>query len=367
MDFDRTGSYHTKKYQMDRSDDAACSSLFLASGESHAETTGGKAQTLLAASGDYPADCESDGLFVSFRTRHVILCGGHGGIYVAAALGHSGAFGSCVDGMHQVIFLCTLSDGYSGGDAHRHSVGNIGLCRGMPMEEEMGETEKGMLEVRGIQKTYRRNPVLTDVNLIVPDGECVGLAGANGVGKSTLLKILVGGLAADGGEIFFHGEPVGAKQLSEKVGYVPQENPLFEDLTAKDNLELWFRGDKKRIEKEFCDGLLEKFGIAEFYDKRVSRLSGGMKKRLSICCALASDPEILVLDEPGAALDLLAKQAILDVIRDFTKEGKSVIITSHEIPELMMCDRLYGMKNGITTLWEKEINSLDLQRWMEED
>lgn len=223
-----------------------------------------------------------------------------------------------------------------------------------------------MLEVRGIQKSYRRNPVLTDVSLVVPDGECVGLVGANGVGKSTLLKILVGGLTADSGEIFLDGEPVGAEQLSEKAGYVPQENPLFEDLTVKDNLELWFQGDKKRIEKELKCGPLARFGIYDFYTKRVSRLSGGMKKRLSICCALASEPVLLVLDEPGAALDLLAKQVILDYIRDFTNEGKSVIITSHEIPELMICDRLYGMKNGITTQWEKEINSIYLQQWMED-
>lgn len=222
-----------------------------------------------------------------------------------------------------------------------------------------------MLEVRGIQKSYRRNPVLLDGSLVVPDGECVGLVGANGVGKSTLLKILVGGLTADGGEIFLDGELVGAEELSERVGYVPQENPLFEDLTVKDNLELWYQGDKKRIEKELKCGLLARFGIYDFYSKRVSRLSGGMKKRLSICCALASEPVLLVLDEPGAALDLLAKQSILDYIRDFTNEGKSVIITSHEIPELMMCDRLYGMKNGIVTQWEKEINRTDLQQWME--
>lgn len=352
---------------MDWNHDAACPAFFAISGQCHTETAGGKAQTLLAASGGCPADCESHGLFLSLRTRHVLFRSGHSGIYVASVVGASGASGSCGDGLHPVIFLRTLSHGHSGRDAHRYSAGDTGLCQCMPVEEKLGETEKFMLEVRGIQKTFRRNRVLTDVSLVVPDGECVGLVGANGVGKSTLLKILVGGLACDGGGIFLNGEPVGPQQLSEKIGYVPQENPLFEDLTAKDNLELWFHGDKRRIRKELSGGLLERFGISEFYHKRVSQLSGGIKKRLSICCALASDPAIMVLDEPGASLDLQAKQIILDSIRDFTKKGKSVIITSHEIPELMICDRLYGIKKGIATQWEEEINSLALQRWMEED
>lgn len=222
-----------------------------------------------------------------------------------------------------------------------------------------------MLEIRGIKKSYRKNAVLAGVDAVLPDGECVGLVGANGVGKSTLMKILVGGLKADSGEILFNGSPMTPDELAEKVGYVPQENPLFEDLTVKDNLELWYQGDRERISRELEQGILEKFGIQNFYKKRVSRLSGGMKKRLSICCALASKPEILILDEPGAALDLTAKQQILQVIRDFTNGGKSVMITSHETPELALCDRLYGIKNGIAAQLEQEIDSLHLQQWME--
>lgn len=226
--------------------------------------------------------------------------------------------------------------------------------------------EKNVLEIRGIKKSFHKNAVLTGVDVLLPDGECVGLVGANGVGKSTLMKILVGGLETDSGEILFNGRVVTPGELAEKVGYVPQENPLFEDLTVKDNLELWYKGDRKRICQELQQGILERFGIHKFYKKRVSRLSGGMKKRLSICCALAAEPDILVLDEPGAALDLTAKQEILQVIRDFTNEGKSVMIISHEIPELMLCDRLYGMKHGVATQLEQEIDSLYLRQWMED-
>ena len=86
---------------------------------------------------------------------------------------------------------------------------------------------------------------------------------------------------------------------------------------------------------------------------------------MSICCALAEDPDILVMDEPGAALDLSAKSMILDTIKEFTNVGKSVMITSHEIPELMICDRVYGMKNGMITQLKREINRDYLQKWIE--
>lgn len=222
-----------------------------------------------------------------------------------------------------------------------------------------------MLEMRGILKSYHKNPVLRGVDVELREGECVGLVGANGVGKSTLLKILVGGLRADGGEILYDGSPLDLQELTERVGYVPQENPLFEELSVKDNLELWYRGDRGRIRQDLERGILNQFGIGTFYKKKVSKLSGGMKKRLSICCALAQNPDILVLDEPGAALDLSAKQLILRSIQEFTNQGKSVMITSHELPELMLCDRLYGIKNGVATQLEEEIDSRYLQQWME--
>ena len=114
----------------------------------------------------------------------------------------------------------------------------------------------------------------------------------------------------------WNGKAVDGTFLSEHVGYVPQENPLFEDLTVKDNLELWYANDKARLQKDLEDGWLFYFGMHKIYKKPVKKLSGGMKKRLSICCALAGDPDVLVMDEPGAALDLMAKNEILRLIKE---------------------------------------------------
>lgn len=222
-----------------------------------------------------------------------------------------------------------------------------------------------MLELEKLQKSYRKNEVLRDVSITVKDGESVCFVGANGAGKSTLLKIIVGALKPDFGTVLWNGKVVDASFLSEHVGYVPQENPLFEDLTVKDNLELWYAKDKVRLQKDLEDGWLFQFGMHKIYKKPVKKLSGGMKKRLSICCALAGDPDVLVMDEPGAALDLMAKNEILRLIKNFTREGKSVIITSHEMPEITFCDSLYGIRDGNVVTLDKEINSFELMEWIQ--
>jgi len=201
-----------------------------------------------------------------------------------------------------------------------------------------------VLELEKLQKSYRKNEVLQDVSITVKDGESVCFVGVNGAGKSTLLKIIVGALKPDAGTILWNGKAVDGTFLSEHVGYVPQENPLFEDLTVKDNLELWYANDKARLQKDLEDGWLFYFGMHKIYKKPVKKLSGGMKKRLSICCALAGDPDVLVMDEPGAALDLMAKNEILRLIKDFTRKGKSVIITSHEMSQTV--DKVHDKCRG---------------------
>ncbi|MCH5251731.1 MAG: ABC transporter ATP-binding protein [Lachnospiraceae bacterium] len=221
-----------------------------------------------------------------------------------------------------------------------------------------------MLEAKGISKSYGKQLVLDNVCLTIREGECVGLAGTNGVGKSTLLEILAGGIKSDAGEIVLQGEQVAGQKLASAVGFVPQENPLFEELTVKDNLELWYRGQKERLKKDLEMGVPAALGITDFYKKRVSRLSGGMKKRLSIACALSDNPDILILDEPGAALDLVAKQIIIDYLKTYVKAGHSVLLASHELPELQVCDRIYGIKDGCIEQLDKEINSGYLRQWM---
>ena len=120
---------------------------------------------------------------------------------------------------------------------------------------------------------------------------------------------------------------------------------MLEELSAYDNLLLWY--SKDTLQKELSDGLIAMLGIQEFLKVPVSKLSGGMKKRLSIACAMAGRPPVLLLDEPMAALDLACKQTIGAYIRNHKEKGGIVLIATHDVLELELCDRWYIIKGGV--------------------
>lgn len=205
------------------------------------------------------------------------------------------------------------------------------------------------IEISHLQKSFRRHQVLKDVNLTVEPGSCVGVLGANGCGKSTMLSILAGVQRADGGLFLCGGQDLlrDGKARSRLVGYVPQGTPLIEELSARDNLLLWY--DKAELEARLRDGVLQLLGIGEFLKVPVSKMSGGMKKRLSIGCAMAKHPPVLLLDEPTAALDLACKQRIAAWLRQYKQDGGTILLTTHDVLELELCDSWYILKEGVLT------------------
>lgn len=205
-----------------------------------------------------------------------------------------------------------------------------------------------MLEIEGIQKTYKTRRILNGVSFRAAPGQCIGIAGGNGCGKTTLLSILAGVRRPDQGSIRLDGvDLLGHRRLfEEKIAYVPQENPLIPELTARDNYRLWFHGDRRRMEEDLERGVGKALGLGAFLKTPAGRLSGGEKKRLSIAAALSNRASVLILDEPGAALDLAAKEQILTYVRQFAAGGGTVILTSHEMAELELCTSLYILKDG---------------------
>ena len=203
-----------------------------------------------------------------------------------------------------------------------------------------------MLELEKLQKSYRKNEVLQDVSITVKDGESVCFVGANGAGKSTLLKIIVGALKPDAGTILWNGKAVDGTFLSEHVGYVPQENPLYDELKPLDNLRMWTNKRKAEILHTLQTPPLAQLGIQTFLDTPVKNMSGGMKKRLSLACALLDAPQILLMDEPFAALDLPAKQDAMQFLRYYLSLGNSIVIASHEEAVFQFCHTVYLLKNG---------------------
>lgn len=202
------------------------------------------------------------------------------------------------------------------------------------------------IEIKGICKAYGKKQVLKKIDLSADGGRCIGILGGNGCGKSTLLSILAGIQPADGGEFLYDGKDLFhyKTQRSQLVGYVPQGTPLIEELSAKDNLSLWY--SKKEMQQQLESGILKMLDIDTFLKTPVSKMSGGMKKRLSIGCAVANNPPVLILDEPMAALDIICKQKISEYIRSHKEKGGIVLIASHDLMEISLCDAWYILKDG---------------------
>lgn len=211
-------------------------------------------------------------------------------------------------------------------------------------------------EINNISKSFRGKSVLRGVTFTTEPGEGIGILGANGCGKSTLFSILSGVIKPDGGSFNSDGIDLLSdyKERSSKIGYVPQGTPLMEELSARDNLSLWY--EKEDMLRSLDNGVLKMLGIGEFLNVAVRRMSGGMKKRLSIGCAVAQKPSLLLLDEPTAALDLICKENISEYLKDFKASGGTVVIATHDVRELDLCDKIYILKSGVLIPFEYDGN-----------
>lgn len=227
-----------------------------------------------------------------------------------------------------------------------------------------------MITVTDVTSSYGKRRILKGVSFTAGRGECIGIVGANGCGKSTLLSVLAGTLKPRSGAVIYGGRTAwectaGGRMRGDSevirgmTGYVPQENPLIPELSVYDNLRLWYP-DKHMLQQELTQGFLRLLGIGEFVDKQVGKLSGGMKKRVSIGIAMAGTPPILLLDEPSAALDLICKEDIRIYLQTYLERKGTVVITTHEESELSLCDKIYVMKNGILGQADNQLRGADL-------
>ena len=200
-------------------------------------------------------------------------------------------------------------------------------------------SEESIVSVENVSLKYKK-AVLTDVSISAAKGEVVGLLGLNGSGKSTLLSAIAGLRKPSSGTIKVNG----------KAGFVTQENALIDELTAMDNLKMWTSLNKQAILKELTETELSILKVSDFIDLKVKRMSGGMKKRLAIASVLLAKPDILLMDEPLAALDIPAKNDIINFIDSFRSKGGTVFIASHSEELFKHCSKIYLLKNGVSSL-----------------
>ncbi len=218
------------------------------------------------------------------------------------------------------------------------------------------------IDIVGLKKRYGKRDILKGVTLNIEFGSCIGILGGNGSGKTTILSILAGITDADEGEFICEDYDLlkDDKRRRFLVGIIPQCNPLIEELSGKDNLLLWH--DKKYLNMSAKEGIIKELGITKFINKRVSTLSEGMKKRLSIACAVKEHSKILLMDEPSAALDIVAKEIIHEYIKKFTDMGGIVILVTHDEGELNLCDRHYILKDGVLNEYRFDGNIKNLAK-----
>jgi len=207
------------------------------------------------------------------------------------------------------------------------------------------------LVARGLRKSFGPLEVVAGVNLEVESGECFGLLGPNGAGKTTTLKLCLGLIEPDAGEMVLLGEPVPqrAREARRRVGVVPQFDNLDPDFTVAENLLVYGRyfGMRAHAIAARVPELLEFAGLAGRGDAKINTLSGGMKRRLTLARALVNDPQIVFMDEPTTGLDPQARHLIWERLRRLTQQGKTLVLTTHFMEEAeRLCNRLAIMDHG---------------------
>ena len=204
---------------------------------------------------------------------------------------------------------------------------------------------KCILKLEKISLNFGRKMILDNLNLELNNGQILGLLGPNGAGKTTIFNLICGLISPDFGKITIGSEvvneyPIYQRTSKFKIGFVPQYGGIFHDLTVYENLkaisEITISNKSYRNEK--IDSLISKFELDPIRDIKADLLSGGQKKRLTIAIALISDPKILLLDEPFAALDVMTIKTLQKIIIDLQTLNKiSVILCDHQARDLLAC------------------------------
>ncbi|AZR74602.1 hypothetical protein BBF96_15200 [Anoxybacter fermentans] len=205
-----------------------------------------------------------------------------------------------------------------------------------------------IIEVHNLNHNYGDVQALCNVNLTIKKGEIFGLLGPNGAGKSTLIKSLVGALKPTSGKIKVNGYqlPDQRKIVQRFIGYMPQNPALYEDISVEENIRFFARAHFITNPEEKVAQVIKFTALQKKKDKPVRTLSGGMKQRVSLACALVHQPEILFLDEPTAGIDPQLRQTFWQYFHELSAKGVTIFITTHLMDEAEDCHRLGIMNKG---------------------
>lgn len=207
-----------------------------------------------------------------------------------------------------------------------------------------------MIELKNISKSFGDIAAVQGVSFIIREGRTTIIAGADGAGKSSIFKMLVGLVRRDSGDIFLKGEDIGHhyNKINAIAGYMPERFSLYQDLSVEENLNFFSDIYQVPFEKreERKQRLLEKTGMLPFKKRRAGALSGGMKQKLALSCILLSAPQFIILDEPTTGVDPLSRIEFFNIISDLKTEGKTIVISTPYLDEAEQGDYIVFLKSG---------------------
>jgi len=204
--------------------------------------------------------------------------------------------------------------------------------------------------INNLKKSYKKTAALESVSLDIRVGEMFGLIGPDGAGKTTLIRILTSLMDPDAGEcrlldIPVHDEPDKVRRI---IGYMPQRFSLYPDLTVGENIKFFadlFKVPGKQRKKRTAE-LLEFSRLTPFVNRRAGKLSGGMKQKLALSCALIHTPKVLILDEPTTGVDPVSRREFWDILRELKNQGVTILLTTPYMDEAARCDRIALIHKG---------------------
>ena len=203
-----------------------------------------------------------------------------------------------------------------------------------------------MLEIQGLSKSYGKNLAVDEVSFTVPDGQVGILLGPNGAGKSTIIKSIAG-LLRYKGTILIDGIPARRLEAKRIFAYVPEIPNMFEALTVREHIEYVRMAYSSDITDEEIEEILKEFEMDDKQDKLGNELSKGMMQKVSICCALAVKPKVILLDEPMVGLDPAAIRMLKEVVLRLRDQGVTVLISTHMLEMVKeLWDVMFVMEKG---------------------
>lgn len=214
-----------------------------------------------------------------------------------------------------------------------------------------------MIVVENIFKKYAKREVLKGISFEVKPGEIATFVGGNGCGKTTLLQIIAGINKPDNGSIKIFGHDAYNEKgvFGKYIGYVPQDNPLLNELSVEDNILFW-SGCYKNPDVN----IINELEIDRIMKRKVSELSGGMKRRLSIACAMVGKHPILILDEPTTSLDMYYKESIQKILAKFKENNGIVLMSTHDSFEIENSDVCFLFDEGQIIRYNKGVIDLEI-------